>query len=144
MDNSSVGRHLALRLLELETGGRREPAVIADALAAIWQEFCRHLSPLIGSLGFRAIAVRALREAQGEFPVLAGVNLASGADAGLTGLQDAVRGKDPQEVLEALTFLLTAFLSLVLGLLGFDLTRRFLRAAWPAIGCNHDSPVGGK
>lgn len=130
---ASAEHELARTLLEREAGG---VSGTADELAAAAERACgklrTHLARVMGSAGFEAILRRALSLAQGEFPNLAAVEPRMDGERCLDGLSDAVGGRPPAEVAEALVALFAAFLGLLISLVGRELAMRLLTPVWPA------------
>ena len=128
---------LARRVLRHEAGGRAEPVALAEAAERADARLRERLASLIGQTGYTTLVARAVRLAQAEVPALEGVSvdaLATGAEGGLRGVREFVRGVGDAGAAEAG---LSAILAHVIGLLGTfigeDLALRLIRDAWPEL-----------
>jgi hypothetical protein len=125
-------RDTARLLLAYEAGGGSDPSQMASALDGVFRKLHHQLARVVGDLGVRLIARRAVAVTRVEFPFLA-ADPDPEADEYLKGLRESLRGHEPMIVTEALTALLINLLAVLRGLLGDDLTHVFLRDAWPEV-----------
>ena len=132
IEDTSALRDLAGRLLAYEGGDDGDPVRMAEATDRACRKLHQQFGPVIGDVAFRAWGLRALKLTRARFPFLA-VDLVLEQGVSLRGLQESVQGRKPAQAAEALTALLTNFLSVFIGLMGKDLPLTFLREAWPEV-----------
>ncbi len=121
---------LARRLLANEAGGGAATALGADAVERVCGTLRHHFEPLIGPLGVRVIARRAITITQPKFPFLA-ADPVTGGDPYLRGLRESMEGQDSAVAEEAAVSLLANCFGVLLDLLGESITSRYLHEVWP-------------
>jgi hypothetical protein len=126
-------RDFARRLLLHEAGNGRSARDRADALERVCQALHGRLAPLVSSAGFDALVARAAKLASREFPFLAAVNGPIGTNCSIEGLRQAVEGRGPQEVADALVAILANLIWLLVIFIGENLGLRKVREVWPDV-----------
>jgi len=123
---------LARRLFRQHAGQHREPLALALAAEHASERLRRRLAPLIGRTGYTALFRRALRLAQGEFPVLGSLTADEGTGPVLTGAREfaAAYAQDPDMVEAALVAILAQLIALLDTFIGAAITRRVIGEDW--------------
>jgi hypothetical protein len=91
------------------------------------------LAELVTGLGVDPLFARALHVAAREFPFLADAAGTPGLGTRIGEIRRAVEGRAPAEAAAALVAVFAAALWLAEGLVGEELTRRLVYAAWPEL-----------
>ena len=134
---SPAAQVLARRMLRHETGGRAEPAALAEAAERADARLRGRLASLIGQTGYTTLVARAVRLAQTEVPALERVTvdaLATGAEGGLQGVREFARASGDAGAAEAgLSAILAHVIGLLVTFIGEDLALRLIRDAWPKL-----------
>jgi hypothetical protein len=125
-------RAVTQRLLE-RYADHPAPVARVEAAERILHAFAEHLSPLLGSGGFRMLLGRALKRAQQENELLRAARVEREGEAPLLGLREAVRDRDAGEVGAALESLVVELLGLIARFLGPDMAVRLVRHCYPEI-----------
>jgi len=127
-------RELARYLLARETSGDPSAKGMADATIRTFARLYVRLKDLFGSAGFEAVAKRALRLAQQEYPYLSDVvGEIQGDTYQLQGLNAIVEGRDLEDVRYGLSTMLGTFFWLLVTFVGDGLFWRFIQGVWPDI-----------
>jgi hypothetical protein len=101
------------------------------------------LATLMGTVGFRALASRALALANDEVSWLRAVHVK--ADGSFEGLRELAKQVTPDEIFEGKAVLLAQLLGLLAAFIGEDLTLQLVREVWPKLPLNNsDAGKGGK
>jgi hypothetical protein len=133
----------ARRLLRCEAEKGDASAGPAEAFDRACGALHDRLAPLISSSGFQALMGRALQLASRDFPFLAAVTVVPRLGCSLAGMPQAVQGRAPEEVTEALTAVLAQFIWLLVVFIGENLGLRKVREVWPEVPFDRtDSPAG--
>jgi hypothetical protein len=130
---STGARERARRLLLHEAAGARGPRDVAAAAERVCGKLRGELTGLIGAGGVGALASRALRLAQRDFPQLDGVAGPNGHDGCYAGLVAALEGRSATEAEAAGVAVIEHFLGLLVSLVGEDLAMTPLLRLWPGI-----------
>ena len=96
---------------------------------------------LMGSVGFRALLLRALALATVEVPWLRAVEVKG--DGSLAGLEELQAQLAPEETAEGRVVLLTQLLGLLVAFVGENLTVRLVSEVWPKLPLN-DSEIDNR
>ena len=128
-------KHVALarHILEEEAGGSSDPGASAAALESACRRLAGHLVDLLGSGGVNAMLRRALRLAQREQPLLAGVAVSGAPGACFSGLMESLASSTDEEARSAAATILTQMLELLVMLFGEDLGMKPIRKLWPRV-----------
>jgi hypothetical protein len=123
-------RSLAGSLIAQEASGK--PTGL-DALVAfdVIEKLRPHLANLMGKGGFRALLARALALASAELPWLNAVKV--NADGTLEGLETLQPKTVPAEFLQGKIVVLAQLISLLIALIGPDLTASLVADIWPQL-----------
>jgi excisionase family DNA binding protein len=134
-DVSPATKDLAQRLLRLESGGQLEAEAVATAADRILARLRTRLDALLGRMGYFALLRRALRLAQGEYPLMNSITIGQESDGDLLGLREFALGNggDPSAVASALAALVAHLFWLLVTFIGEDLTLRLVGEIWPDI-----------
>ncbi len=124
-------KNLALRLLAHEAKNSPTPAKLAEALEVCCQRLHKRLDSLIGTGGFRALLERALFLAKREHPWLKAVVISDDPGCELRLLSEAMNGKQPADIKEALSIILANVLWLLVTFIGEDIAFGLIEEAWP-------------
>jgi hypothetical protein len=128
---------LARRVLRHETGGRAEPAALAEAAERADARLRGRLAGLIGQTGYTSLVARAVRLAQAEVPALERVTvdaLATGVEGSLHGVREFARASGDAGAAEAgLSTILAHVIGLLGTFIGEDLALRLIHDAWPEL-----------
>ncbi|MDB5999781.1 MAG: hypothetical protein JWP52_1480 [Rhizobacter sp.] len=111
-------------------GHRTEPADIADAVVATWQDITVALTPIIGSGGIAALYQRSLYLTSPAHPWLADQHKGVAAVMNLAALKTAIAAQGRESAGAAGVALLQTFHELLTTLVGPSLTERLLRSVW--------------
>ncbi len=122
--------NLARQIVRHEMQGRNGLDEVVAAGEQTWERLRQRLVGLIGTIGFDALASRAVRLAAADVPWLSDVRVDAVTDGGLGGLRDAVEGRESAEVVEGLMSLLATFLTVLTRLIRFDLVLRLVSEEW--------------
>jgi hypothetical protein len=123
---------MASRLLALEAGEPASATDLADAAQAVCRHLDEGLSTFVGSLGTQALLGRAVATAANELPWLREVKV-EGGTCELSGLSDAVRGRDRAVAARGVAAIIANALRILAGFVGEDLTVRLVEDAWPEL-----------
>jgi hypothetical protein len=130
-DASKPERDLARRLILQESRGEQSSLALVAATDQTFDRLFRHLSTLIGTDGFDALAKRALHLAAIDFPILQGVSTRVEADTfRYQGLTACTYGRGQDEVEDGLEALLGYFFWLLIMFVGANLFDRLMRGVW--------------
>jgi hypothetical protein len=128
--NPSGPRERARWLLLHEAAGAQNPRDFAAAAECVFVKLRGELSRLIGAGGVGALAARALRLAQRDFPQLDEVE---GPEGCFTGLVEALEGRSAAEAEAASLAVIEQFLGLLVSLVGEELAMGPVHRQWPGI-----------
>ncbi len=123
----------ARRLLLHEAGNGRSARDLADAMARGCLALHGQLAPLVSGAGFDALFKRAVMLAAREFSFLAAIGPLTTPNCSLDGLRQAVEGREPREVADALVAILANFIWLLVIFLGENLGLRKVHEVWPDV-----------
>ena len=134
-DVSPATKDLAQRLLRHESGGQLEAEAVATAAGRTLARLRTRLNALLGRMGYFALFRRALRLAQGEYPLLDSLAIGPEPDGNLLGLREFAleNDGDPAAVASALAALVAHLFWLLVTFIGEDLTFRVIGEIWPDI-----------
>jgi hypothetical protein len=122
----------ARRLFVHEAGERQRTSDFVDAMERVCQALHTRLAPLVSVAGFNALFGRAVTLAAREFPFLAGIAITA-PNCSLDGLRQALEGREPAEMADALVAILAHFLWLLVIFIGENLGMRKVHEAWPDV-----------
>jgi len=122
---------LARRIVEQEAGVSPDPAASAAAVETACQRLRDHLVDLLGAGGVSALLDRALRLAQRDQPVLAGLVFSGQSDTCFARLAESLEASTDEEATAAAATILTHVLDLLVMLLGEELGLKPIRRLWP-------------
>ncbi|MBK7864280.1 MAG: hypothetical protein IPJ65_37915 [Archangiaceae bacterium] len=120
---------LARRLLAVEGADGGALEACAAAAEQVYAKLDGQLSPLLGSLGFRALLVRSAKLLQHQHPVFADLAVAQSAAK----LRAGLRALEPATAQQAAEALFAGFFVLIATFIGERLTTQSLRGAWPEV-----------
>lgn len=126
-----AARDIGYWLLARETGNRKGPEGLAEAVENACRKLSRQVAILVTANGARSLIERALVLAQSEFPILAPVQAGPSIDDCLSGLSDAVSGAEVLQIRDGFAALLGNVVGLIDTFIGDDLTLRMVRQEWP-------------
>src|SRR6185312_7598971 len=109
-------------------GNKSPEAETPTAVFSVIDKLRPQLAALMGTVGFRALASRALALANAEVPWLRAVHVK--ADGSFEGLAELEAQVDPEEIFEGGIVLLAQLLGLLVAFIGEDLTLRLVREVW--------------
>ena len=124
---------LARRIVEQEAGRSPDSAAWAAAVETACRRLTDHLVDLLGSGGVSALLRRALRLAQREQPLLAGVAVSGESAECFIGLAESLAASTEEDAGAAATTVLTHMLDLLVMLLGEELGTKPIRKLWPQV-----------
>jgi hypothetical protein len=122
--------------LSSRVGNDADPALIAAAVLAIWDEIDDALTPVIGPLGLVALYRRTVRLAAAQHPWLAGRDEGVLTDTDPAVLKSVLARRNSAEAAAGGNAFLNTFHELLASLIGPSLTARLLRSVW-------DNPSSG-
>jgi len=122
--------------LSSRVGNDADPALIAAAVLAIWEEIDDALTPVIGPLGLVALYRRTVRLAAAQHPWLAGRDEGVLTDTDPAVLKSVLARRNSAEAAAGGNAFLNTFHELLASLIGPSLTARLLRSVW-------DNPSSG-
>jgi hypothetical protein len=122
--------------LSSRVGNDADPALIAAAVLAIWEEIDDALTPVIGPLGLVALYRRTVRLAAAQHPWLAGRDEGVLTDTDPAVLKSVLARRNSAEAAAGGNAFLNTFHELLASLIGPSLTARMLRSVW-------DNPSSG-
>jgi hypothetical protein len=122
--------------LSSRVGDDADPALIAAAVLAIWEEIDDALTPVIGPLGLVALYRRTVRLASKQHPWLAGRDEGVLTDTDPAVLKSVLARRNSAEAAAGGNAFLNTFHELLASLIGPSLTARLLRSVW-------DNPSSG-
>ena len=122
--------------LSNRVGGDADPAQIAAALLAIWEEIDDALTPIVGPLGLVALYRRSVHLAAAQHPWLAGRDEGLLTDTDPAVLKSVLAQRSSAEASAGGDAFLNTFHELLASLIGPSLTARLLRSVW-------DNPSSG-
>lgn len=105
------------------------PDDVARAVVATSERACRELSRSLGATGFNALLTRALKQAEGEHPLLAEIRLGRNADPILGNATEILRMHGAPAVVAALEAALETMFSLLGRLIGDDMVARLVEGS---------------
>ena len=105
-------------------------ALVADTLAAIWQELDDALHPVVGHRGVAALYQRSLSIAARARPWLTPPTAGPLSSLDTAGLHAALLGQNGDDATAGGEALLSEFRALLASLLGASLADRLLRPVW--------------
>jgi hypothetical protein len=123
----------AQRLFVQEAGGGDRTQDLADAMERACQALHTQLAPLVSGAGFNALFKRAVTLAARDFSFLAAIGPMTTPNCSLDGLRQAVEGREPREVADALAAILANFIWLLVIFLGENLGLRKVHEVWPDV-----------
>ena len=123
----------AQRLFVHEAGAGQGTQELADAMERACQALHTRLAPLVSVAGFNALFDRAVTLAAREFSFLAAVGPMMTPTCSLDGLRQAVDGREPAEVADALVAILANFIWLLVIFIGENLGLRKVHEVWPDV-----------
>lgn len=134
-DVSPATKDLAQRLLRHESGGQLEAEAVAIAAERTLAQLRTRLNALLGRMGYLALFRRALRLAQGEYPLLDSLAISQEPGGNLLGLREfaIANDGDPAAVASALAALVAHLFWLLVTFIGEGLTFRLIGEIWPDI-----------
>ena len=137
-------RDFAKRLVAYEARGNKSPeAETPTAVFSVIDKLRPQLAALMGTVGFRALASRALALANEEVPWLRAVHVK--ADGSFEGLHELAKQVTPDKIFEGKIVLLAQLFGLLAAFIGEDLTLQLVREVWPKLPLNNlDVSKGGK
>lgn len=118
---------------ELRAGG-------VAALGGVYEKTFAQLAPVIGPNGVRGIFARALELVRREHPELEPLVLAGEPDTVASELAPCLANVTDDDARRAAVALYSAFFDLIVSFVGFELTARLLRVAWPSVGLQREPP----
>jgi hypothetical protein len=122
--------------LSSRVGNDADPALIAAAVLAIWEEIDDALTPVTGPLGLVALYRRTVRLAAAQHPWLAGRDEGVLTDTDPAVLKSVLARRNSAEAAAGGNAFLNTFHELLASLIGPSLTARMLRSVW-------DNPSSG-
>jgi hypothetical protein len=125
-------RELARMLLENASRGSRVDDRI-DATHRVLAGLADRLSPLVGVGGFHLLFQRALKRAQGGHAWLSTIQPEATDPRMLSGLGEAVRGVQPEEVAAGMEDAIAELIGLIARFLGADMAIRLVRQSFPEL-----------
>jgi len=134
-DPSPVGE-LARRLVEHEAGGMSDPSGSAAAVESACRKLRDELTDILGAAGIAALFRRALKLAQRDHPLLAGVVVTADSTTFFTNLTQKLAGASDDEAFAAGESIVNHLLQLLVMLLGEDLTMYPVSKIWPQLVIN--------
>jgi len=132
-DPSPALGELARRLVEHEAGGMSDPAGSAAAVESACRKLRDELTDILGAGGVAALFRRALKLAQGEHPLLAGVIVNADSTTFFTNLTQKLAGATDDEAFAAGASVVNHLLQLLAMLFGEDLTLYPVSKIWPQL-----------
>jgi hypothetical protein len=123
----------AHRLFVHEARGGQRTQDLVDAMERACQALHTRLAPLVSVAGSNALLERAVQLAAREFPFLADIGGTTAPNGSLGGLPDAVEGRQPAEVADALVAILANFIWLLVIFIGENLGLRKVHEVWPDV-----------
>jgi len=118
------------RTLAQRHGRNPGTAAITEATLGLWCEAAGILIPMVGGRGVDALFTRSLQLASPAFPWLAAaVEPGDGAGPQADFLA-RLKGRDPDEAIEASLALMVTFTELLATMIGASLTDRLLNPVW--------------
>lgn len=105
------------------------------AALLVCEKFRRHLGPVLGKAGFRALLSRALALASAETAELRAVQVR--ADGSLVGLEELQAGSSSPKKAEGRVVLPAHLLGLLVAFIGETITVRLVREVWPDVALNN-------
>lgn len=118
---------------KLLAGTGDAPNVAGCVLRAV-DELTRHLTPLIGEIGVRALLSRSAARSAARYPWLAGaIPIIKPADAPWASLRTAFNNQDRRTAIEGFGALLSAFVELFQRLIGKVLVAQLMHEVWPDV-----------
>lgn len=127
-------RRSLARLLEHEAGeDYATSAARAAAAGRLLDRLCERLGLVIGSLGVRALLLRAVALGRHQFPFLEGAGLGAVAHSESMGepLRMCLEPQEPEVVTDAALTVFAAVVNLLVTAIGERLAWRLLRDVWP-------------
>ena len=131
---TSKARDFAERLIAYETRESKSLETKIPAACLVVEKLRPHLATLMGSVGFRALILRALALTNAEVPWLRAVDI--NADGSFEGLDELISQVDPDEIYEGCVVLFAQLLELLEAFIGAGLTLQLVREAWPKLSLN--------
>jgi hypothetical protein len=132
--------HCAERVIASETRSSRQGVLEKPPISLACGKMAKHLIPLMGNGGYRALLTRGLTLASEEFPWL---SLVHPGDDGTLECQSDAQKVDPKDFLEGSVVLLATLLTLLETFVGENLTMHLAGQMWPdAPISNLDSETG--
>lgn len=132
-------RDRARALLAREAGDSPPPDTIASAAAGALLKLHDHLARIIGTAGFDALLVRALRVACREYPCLDGVQARPGGV--LEAYGEPAPGRAPRDCEAGFVLVMANVLWLLVTFIGEDLVSRLVGEVWPAAAPDGGAPA---
>jgi len=130
---SEFARRVLLSEADKDTGTSDRSIGFISALDRACVALHDRLAPLISSAGFQTLMGRAVQLAGREFPFLAQVTVATNTRCSFSGLPLAVEGRTPEEIVDALSAVLSHFIWLLVIFIGENLGLLKVRELWPDV-----------
>lgn len=108
-----------------------DPLPAAAALAGLYAALARHLEPLVGAAGVRAIYERSVHLATSEVPWIAAAGVVGNHAHPVDALRGCLERQDSSTATRGAQILLVTLVDLLARLIGEGLTTRLLAQAWP-------------
>ncbi len=105
-------------------------AQVAEAVAGLWREIERELTPIVGTLGVDALSSRALYLAGRQYAWLLPAPESAQSDFDLSGLRTSIVASESTAALSGSVALLQSFHDLLISMIGAALTDRLLSPVW--------------
>jgi hypothetical protein len=136
-------RVLARRLLALgeRSAAGHDPVEAAHHVLA---RLADRLSLLVGTGGFHLLLQRALKRALREHPWLVGVQTGVEEPWRLTGVEEAARGANAEDVAAGLESAVAELVGLIARFLGADMAVRLVRQSFPELTASGDPGSGSE
>lgn len=113
-----------------------DPAQIAAAFLAVWQEIAAVLAPIVGEQGLAALYRRTVHQSMSQHPWLSGRDEGLPTETEPAALATLIARQSPSDAAAAGDAFLLSFQALLASLIGPSLTARLLRSVW-------DNPSSG-
>jgi len=123
---SANGRETARRLISSGRTGRAASRPAAAAAAAACDRLSRELSWWFGADGCHALVTRALAQAKARHPALGEIQLRSGAQPCIDGLEKAIKSYGDAATAEAFEVMIGLLVELLERLIGDDIALKLM------------------
>lgn len=119
-----------------------DPLPAAAELGGLYAALARHLEPLVGAAGVRAIYGRSVHLATSEVPWIAAAGVGGNHEDPVDALRGCLERQDSSTATDGAQILLVTFVDLLARLIGEGLTTRVLAQAWPRAFADAAPPEG--